>query len=62
MEKVNEPRQNFLSLSELQESSPTIDKVSALDKRDEDWKNANSLFKRRFRYCLRPQIFRSLIM
>ena len=31
------------------------------DSRDEDWKNANSLFQRRFRWRRRPRIVRSLL-
>ena len=32
---------------QLQEGSPTFDKVSGGNNSDKDWKNANSLFKRR---------------
>ena len=54
--------------TQLQESSPTRDKASALKQEiiiswsltwnnsEEDWKNANSMLKRRFPRCRRPRI------
>ena len=47
---------------QLQEGSPIhLKKLVTWGNRDEDWKNANSLFQRRFRYRRRPRILRSLI-
>ena len=45
---------------QLWEGSPTFDKVT-WSNRDKDWKNANSLFQRRFHCRRRPRILRSLI-
>ena len=54
--------------AQLQESSPTRDKASELKQEiiiswslgwnnsEEDWKNANSMLKRRFLRCRRPRI------
>ena len=61
MENVNKEQRNFISLSELeygplseiqiQEGSPTFEKVSKRNNRHKDGKNASSFFKRRSRCC-----------
>ena len=68
-EEVHKRRRNFLSLSELEYGSEEftfrrvnlrLKKLVTWSNRDEDWKNANSLFQRLF-LCRRcPRILRSL--
>ena len=57
-EEVLKRQRNFLSASELGYDSLT--KLVTWSNRDEDWKNANSLFQRHFvcRFC--PRTLRSL--
>ena len=68
-EEVCKRRRNFLSLSELGYGSWEFNfrrvrlhltKLATWTNRHEDWKNANSLFQRRFLCHRRPQILRSL--
>ena len=63
MEDVNKRRQilplfEFLGI-QLSESWPTFDEVSELNNREEDWKNPNSLLKRRFRRICMQKDFSS---
>ena len=69
-EEVHKRRRNFLSLSELEYGSLEFNfgrvrlpltKLVTWSNRDEDWKNANSLFQRRFLCRRRPRILRSII-
>ena len=39
-----------------------LEKLVTWSNRDEDWKNTNSLFQRRFLCCRRPRILRSLLI
>ena len=65
LEDLNKPGRNFLSFlsgiwfSGIQVKECLLKWVSRND-RDEDWKNANSIFKRGFRFPRRPRILRSL--
>ena len=70
-EEVHKRRRNFLSLSELGYDSLEFNfrrvrlhltKLVTWSNRDENWKNANSLFQRRFLCRLRPRILRSLML
>ena len=63
MEDVNKRRQilplfEFLGI-QLPETWPTFDEVSELNNRGEDWKNPNSLLKRRFRRICMQKDFSS---
>ena len=63
MEDVNKRRQilplfEFLGI-QLPQSWPTFDEVSELNNREEDWKNPNSLLKRRFRRICMQKDFSS---
>ena len=65
LEDLNKPGRNFLSFlswiwfSGIRVKECLLKWVSRND-RDEDWKNANSIFKRGFRFPRRPRILRSL--
>ena len=69
-EEVHKRRRNFLSLSALGYGSLEFNfrmvhlyltKLVTWSNRDEDWKNTNSLFQRRFLCRRRPRFLRSLI-
>ena len=70
-EEVHKRRRNFLSRSKLGYGSYEfsfrrvhlhLTKLLIWSNRDEDWKNANSLFQRRFRCRRHPRILRSLLL
>ena len=52
---------SFWTRNSTLEGSPPLTKLVTWSNRDEDWKNANSLFQRRFLCRSRPRILRSLM-